>query len=288
MWLLPKHQQTPSDVCVMVHGGAWILGRPEAMLNFAHALMKHNPGLAVFLPSYTLSKNQVVVVMYASIIIGLLCVLLMMLKRKHTLHGVALSSSLAVVAILCFMCADDSRYYPAHIIDISVAVHEAYKKYQRPVFLLGHSAGGHLVTLLTMQRRWWPSDITCIHDIVKGVIGVCGVYDGDRLSDTAIIGPILHHLVFKTQDEFAWPVDAVWRENRPPPPFLLFNSEVDWSLYDHSITLMKKIHDLGGECKHFIIEGTTHFNIRKTRALYDVANGMVAKINQFFIDNNNN
>lgn len=41
---------------------------------------------------------------------------------------------------------------------------------------VGHSAGGHLAALLALDTRYM-ADVSLEPELVKGVVGICGVYD---------------------------------------------------------------------------------------------------------------
>jgi acetyl esterase/lipase len=61
--------------------------------------------------------------------------------------------------------------HPNHIHDVGKAITYLHNKYQKPIYLVGHSAGAHiaLMLLLDTQLRY--------HSYVHGVLGVSGIYD---------------------------------------------------------------------------------------------------------------
>jgi acetyl esterase/lipase len=71
--------------------------------------------------------------------------------------------------------------HPEHVKDVARAVawtHEHIGEYDgdpQHLFLLGHSAGGHLVSLLATDESYLKAEMLTIKDI-HGVIGVSGVY----------------------------------------------------------------------------------------------------------------
>ncbi len=129
------------------------------------------------------------------------------------------------------------------------------------VFLSGHSAGGHLAALITLDSRYL-GDVGLLPDIVKGVVGICGVYN---LQHFAGRNWMAEHLMTraafgknKTHRAEASPVSHV----RPgAPPFLLLNAEEDERLEEEAEELAGLLRARGSAAETAILPGTNHFTI---------------------------
>jgi acetyl esterase/lipase len=106
------------------------------------------------------------------------------------------------------------------------------------IVVLGHSAGGHLVSLLTTDEKYLRAEGRNRKDI-RGVIGVCGVYcvedlefkmsassPGEWLSYDAKVSPFA--MVFGTDPEVLKQASPVTHVEPGLPPFLLMNAGFDY------------------------------------------------------------
>ncbi len=114
--------------------------------------------------------------------------------------------------------------HPEHVKDVARAfawVHANIKKYGgRPdeVFLCGHSAGGHLVSLLATDDTYLKAEGLALSDI-KGVMPISGVYDLPDNTFTEVFG--------KDKDvrRKAMPLNDV---QEGCPPFLIIYGDKDF------------------------------------------------------------
>ncbi len=106
------------------------------------------------------------------------------------------------------------------------------------IVLCGHSAGGHLVSLLTTDEKYLRAEGRSRKD-VRGVIGVCGVYcvedlelklsastPGQWLSYDARLSPFA--MVFGTDPEVLKQASPIRHVEPGLPPFLLMNAGMDY------------------------------------------------------------
>ncbi|XP_064607261.1 uncharacterized protein LOC135471823 [Liolophura sinensis] len=143
------------------------------------------------------------------------------------------------------------------------------------LYLMGHSAGGHLVTLLALQIADDCSDLNSDLNI-KGVIAISGVFDLPKLNKK-ILKPLYLHPTFGEKrsdwlkaspshvmssacgDEDLDDVTlSTWRKT---PPFLLITAEKDLHLQKDAELLCQKIQKLGGDCSLQTICPSNHFTI---------------------------
>ncbi|KAL5021131.1 hypothetical protein ScPMuIL_000286 [Solemya velum] len=127
----------------------------------------------------------------------------------------------------------------------------------------GHSAGGHLVSLLTLDERYLLSEGLSISNI-KGVISVSGVYDLLNLN-WGIWKYVYLHPTFG-HDPQCWkeasPLHRLeTHRNSPTPPFLILCAKLDLHLRKESKIFQQSLRDAGVSCDRFLMEKTNHFSI---------------------------
>lgn len=179
-------------VVVFIHGGGWQrgdrkyifgmygnVGRAFAAAGFVTPVISYRlsvPGLTKVAPVYVLIAAILGVVFYAitsSWLVGV---------------GVGIGVLALMMLIRCRVYRHTPVKFPTHVQDCALAlrwVQDNIHKYggdPTRIVLCGHSAGGHLASLLTLDRRWC-AEAGVDPAIVKGVIGISGVYVS-RLSVT--------------------------------------------------------------------------------------------------------
>ena len=109
-------------------------------------------------------------------------------KDDYRFVGRSLSKSGYTVAI------PDYRLYPqvsfpAFVEDGAAAVAAVAERLDRPIVLIGHSAGSHIAIMLTLDRKWMSAAGRDVDATVEATIGLSGPYDFLPLSDD--LQPIL-------------------------------------------------------------------------------------------------
>ncbi|KAF9935850.1 Kynurenine formamidase [Modicella reniformis] len=153
----PSTPQSPlGSLIVFVHGGAWRTGDKSDFVDLARNLA-NSTGDVVAVVNYTLSIAAI--------------------KDDPT----------SVPA---------KAQHPKHVQDVAQALGYFYKNAQElkgyhrdRIFLVGHSAGGQIAGLLAVRPDLYldPVDIELgldkgtLHSVIRGVIGVEGIYNVDRL-----------------------------------------------------------------------------------------------------------
>ncbi|KAF8934430.1 Kynurenine formamidase [Dissophora ornata] len=156
----PPTQKSPhGSLIVFVHGGAWRTGDKSGFVNMAKNLAK--------------STRDVVAVV------------------NYTLSIAAIKDDPTSVP--------SKAQHPKHVQDVAKALGYLYKhasehKGYNPdsIFLVGHSAGGHITGLLALRPDLYlePVEVELglkkgtLHTAVRGVVGVEGIYNVDRLLKT--------------------------------------------------------------------------------------------------------
>jgi acetyl esterase/lipase len=133
--------------------------------------------------------------------------------------------------------------HPAHICDVARALAWAHKHIPEyggradQLFLLGHSAGGHLVSLLATDDRYLEQVGLCRKD-VKGVIAISGVYQVSDVTLNMLIKNSLVQLdvavtanpftpIFGKDTEMAKLASPVTHVREGLPPFLIVHATDD-------------------------------------------------------------
>ena len=255
-----------APIVLCVHGGGWIVSDKSAANEMAEALQ--GEGFCVVTPSYRLSSfGNDSALMF--VIVSSLCLFLFSTTANYrTLSWVMFLVVVGLLVHLTFFPQREkaSVKHPAHVQDLAKAVRWCYlhgKSFggdPNKIVLLGHSAGGHLTTLLA-------NDLTYVRaeglpdDVVKASIGLSGVYSYGRMLETQL-GKKMVHLVFGEGDDVkdAFPIYHVHARS---PPHLLLNGELDFSFKRHTMDMYFRMLEIGCYVKHHVVHGQTHFSMRK-------------------------
>jgi acetyl esterase/lipase len=157
--------------------------------------------------------------------------------------------------------------HPEHIKDVARAfawTHKNIAKYGgRPdqVFACGHSAGGHLVSLLVTDETYLKEQGLSAAD-VKGVISLSGVY---------LISDRLLPMVFGTDLEKRRLASPIVHARPGLPPFLICYADHDYPGCDRtpSEAFAKALRDKGNTAQTLEVTDSNHFKIILSVALPD-------------------
>jgi arylformamidase len=157
--------------------------------------------------------------------------------------------------------------HPTHVRDAACALHwvreniQAYKGDPENVFVSGHSAGGHLASLITLDSKYL-SEVGVPADFVKGVIGVSGVYNIEHFAGRNWMAEHLMARPAFGKDRARWAdASSVNHARSGAPPFLLLNAEEDGRLEEEAEELAASLRMKGVRAEVSAIAGTNHFTI---------------------------
>ncbi|HLQ37954.1 MAG TPA: alpha/beta hydrolase [Planctomycetota bacterium] len=145
-------------------------------------------------------------------------------KDQHAGIGAAVAKQGFACAVINYSLAPIAKY-PAYPEDCAAAFawlyeHAASEGFDPDrMFLMGHSAGGHLAALLALDDHWL-GDLKVPHTAIKGVIGLSGVYDvraPNTLLDSA----------FGREPRTRAQASPILHASKAAPPFLLFWADHD-------------------------------------------------------------
>ncbi len=155
--------------------------------------------------------------------------------------------------------------HPAQVRDSARALAWVYaniKKYQgnpKKIFLMGHSAGAHLVALLACDPRWLAEQ-KLDPKIIAGVIAISGPYD---ITFMARDVPKLAKEVFSEHPENwkkASPANHLGKS--PLPPFLIAHADKEHpSLHQQAKMFSIALRQAGASVKNYEAKNSNHFRI---------------------------
>lgn len=149
----------------------------------------------------------------------------------------------------------------AHALKWVIRNTHAFQGDDGAVFVSGHSAGGHLASLIALDSKYLRN-LGLKADSIKGVIGICGVYD---LAHFASRNWMAEHLMtraaFGERSRARAEASPVTYVRRGAPPFLLLNAEEDERLEEESEELASRLREKGVMAETAVLPGTNHFTI---------------------------
>lgn len=153
--------------------------------------------------------------------------------------------------------------HPAHAQDVARTlrwVHDHIAEYggdPTKVVLSGHSAGGHLAALVTLDTRY-VEEVGLPEDFLKGAIPMSGVYDVARMNRLNFSRKLFLEPAFGV-DETVWkdasPLNHVRAE---APPFFLVNAQHDFTLLDDARRFGDALKEAGVSVETYVAPETNH------------------------------
>ncbi len=160
-------------------------------------------------------------------------------------------------------------HHPDQIRDVAKAfawVHENIARYGgRPdqVFVSGHSAGGHLVSLLATDAEYLK-EVGLDRSAIRGVIPISGVYD------VAGFDLRLFTSVFGTDPEERRKASPLCRVGEHEPPFLILYADGDFPTCDvTSEKFCRALKDARGEARTLRVKDSNHITILLRLSKFD-------------------
>jgi len=147
--------------------------------------------------------------------------------------------------------------WPAHIEDVALAFAWVKKNIAElggdpsKIFLMGHSAGAHLVTLLVSNEKYIKAHGYSSKD-VAGVIPISGAYTPDVLQKM--------FWVFKSPEVIADASPSLHVHEGMPPFFMLY-AEGDFGADTNTPAMADLIAEKGNDVKYFEIKNRGHITI---------------------------
>lgn len=180
-------------------------------------------------------------------------------KDTYRFIGAALAARGIVTVIPDYRLYPKARF-PAFIEDAAKALRwtrdnaALFGGDARRIFLMGHSAGGHIATMLAFDQRWLASVGLLPGRDLSGVIGLAGAYD--FVLDTDLLRGV-----------FGSPANAA--DTQPlryvtadAPPLLLLTGDADATVKPRNTrALADRVRAVGGEVRDLYYPGIGHIEI---------------------------
>lgn len=257
-------QARQCPVVLVVHGGAWMIGDKSKTHDVCQALCHHN--MVVVACNYQLShipKAAIRQFLWWSGLLGTASMWYVGLSALHIALFVAGMITVGMVFhVACYMVQPpyDNDPCPSHIEDVIKALDwvehhiDRYGGDPNCLFLLGHSAGAHLVSLLAIRRTLNRPD----HPL-RGVVCISGVYSYSRMQQVTM-GEWLVRCAFGKQDDYVH-VFPLFNVHQDLPPHLLMNADWDLTLQRHTWDMHMTLQQHGVFVRSEHFPGENHFSI---------------------------
>lgn len=146
------------------------------------------------------------------------------------------------------------------------------------VFLVGHSAGGQLASMVTLDKSHLESR-GINQDFIKGVIGISGVYNlFDPLPSTLVSWftktMYINYTFGENEQELknASPYYQLNKiENLKTPPFLILNAGYDFGLETQGKSFYNSLEKNGVESQYFTLDEESHGSISRSLKAVEIS-----------------
>jgi acetyl esterase/lipase len=157
--------------------------------------------------------------------------------------------------------------HPQHALDVAHALRWVRENIAgfggdaENIFASGHSSGGHLAALVTLDPRYLEKAGTT-PAFIKGVVGISGIYNIAHFANR-------NRLALRSMTRPAFGADTkIWDDASPvnhvdkgAPPFLMINAADDERLEEEAEELAALLRTAGANAATLVIPGTNHFTI---------------------------
>lgn len=256
---------TLKPVVFFVHGGAWHVGSKERTRPVCEALAQL--GYVAVSTSYCLSSlsDEQLGTALTSFAILLLAAAL----TCPTVSQMMVATTLALLivtfcAILWLFLPREEVKHPAHIQEVArhfrwVVDHVAeYGGDPDRIILMGHSAGGHLASLLATNGAYLQQ-VGVDPGAVKACVSLSGPYSDKRLAETQLGQQIMSN-VFGRRPHY-YDAFPLYHATRNTCPFLLLNAGLDISMKRHALDFHYVLRHAGVYVKTVYFDDETHWSL---------------------------
>jgi acetyl esterase/lipase len=272
----------PYPVVIFVHGGGWQRGHRRSAGGLYQNVGRTfaTMGYISVVPSYRLtaaSKRDVIrIAGFISIVLTSIVLGSLNAAKVYTflswwtllIYVAVWLSAIGAAALVLrrdFTNPEDSMH-PRHANDVADAIAWTQKNIAKlggdpkRLFFCGHSAGGHLVSLISLDQKYLNSRGFDFSGLV-GVISISGVYCDKLFHSNIVARNTYMPRAFGTNPE-KWPdAFALNHVRADAPPFLLLNASIDIGLADHARALEKSLKEKGIQVQRFMFSHTNHVTI---------------------------
>lgn len=192
-------------------------------------------------------------------------------QLEHSLLGLWMSSFVIVQGTLLYLnlrsedyTHDDQLTALSNCIKKVCNIGREMRCYDyNSMFLIGHSAGGHLCSLLAL-RPDVLTNVSVESSCIKGVVAISAVLQVEKLN-TPTLGPLYLHPTFgKDPDDWssACPMSRLQnKESSDLPNFLVITAEKDWHLHHEAAMFAEELEGRDVHRGSVVFPQTTHLSI---------------------------
>jgi acetyl esterase/lipase len=253
-------------VIVYIVGGGWSVGNKSKGSHVCENLAKE--GFLCVSPEYRRSYVSNESIHYFTLLVSV-TMLALIISAENSREKIFITMMLLVFLSLIVVFSYIPRpkiQHPDHILDIvksykwineNIHLHGGNPK---NVFLVGHSAGAHLASLLVSNSSYLLSE-GMTNEHIKGCVAISGVYSDKRMQES----PIEKHLLWNVFGKKNSYVDAfpIYSVDENSPPFLLLNAGYDWNLKKHTMDFHYTLRQRGVYVETCYFDDLNHFSIVK-------------------------
>lgn len=157
-------------------------------------------------------------------------------------------------------------------------IHEHYPQADtNQIFLSGHSAGAHLISLLVLDKSHFERHNFSLSSI-RGIIAMSGIYSLENPTHDSRynIGNLIFRVLYesnllyaegKTRFEYS-PIEHI-KEDLELPPFLVMSARYDMGLEVDARRFVEKLRQYNYQVEYHVIGKTTHGTIASRFAKHD-------------------
>jgi len=289
----PENQAFPLQgypVVFYVHGGAWHVGDKQNAQQTCQALAQE--GYVSVAASYSLScmsNPQMEAILGVVIIVMLALALTSRSVTQMMLVFVLMVIIVFFFVILWMFLPREHVEHPDHILDVAQAFRwtvdhiEEYGGDPNKIYVVGHSAGGHLAALLSTNFHYLDS-VGVTPDKVRACVAISGVYSDKRMQQTRLGTQLLLNAFGHRKHYYdAFPVYNVTKDT---PPFLLINAGMDISLKRHTLDLHYVLRQSGVFVETEYFENKSHWNImhgwKRDNAVLSKIQNFIEEVEEYY------
>lgn len=182
-------------------------------------------------------------------------------KEDYLFAAEAFASRGYITAIPDYRLYPDVRF-PAFLEDAAAAVDWLRNHSDReatrgkPVYLVGHSAGAYIATMLALDPRWLAASGNGVCDTVAAAVGLAGPYDFLPLKSEALKD------IFGPRRDRATTQPIHFADGKNAPPMLLISGETDRTVRPrNSKRLATRLRETGGRADIRLYDDTGHVGL---------------------------
>lgn len=260
-----RKRSTNATVVIAIHGGSWFLGSKDIAEEMSSVLVRK--GCVVVTPSYrltTFSNQNIKTLMFFE---SILLLILAFFSRANQRGIIIILLTFFTLLIISYAISKPRQIiqHPTHANDVAEVVSwtvnniEKFGGNKKRIFILGHSAGAHLASLVSLNPIYLQR-VNLPLSTIKGCISISGVFSDKRMKQSRLGKEILKN-AFGYHSTYinAFPIYHIQPTSIP---HLLLNANIDYTLKRHTLDMMMSFREQGVYAKSKVYPNTNHFNIR--------------------------